>query len=252
MPPPDHTFLCVVGSRATSAYGRRICASLIAGLAPYPITIVSGMALGIDAEAHTAALDAGLPTIAVLPSSLDQQSLYPATNRSLAARILKEGGALISEYGEPHKAMVYDFPKRNRIVAGISHAALIIEAGEKSGTLITARLALDYNREVLAVPHELGTKTGEGGNRLIREGATLVRSADDIVQALGIKPPTQAALPVDLTASELKVLETLLEPLERDELIEESSLDIHDLTIALSSLSIRGLIIERLGKIERC
>ncbi|MCC7500262.1 DNA-protecting protein DprA [Candidatus Nomurabacteria bacterium] len=252
MPPPDHTLLCVVGSRATSTYGRRVCASLIAGLAPYPITIVSGMALGIDAEAHTAALDAGLPTIAVLPSSLDQQSLYPATNRPLAARILKEGGALISEYGEPHKAMVYDFPKRNRIVAGISHAALIIEAGEKSGTLITARLALDYNREVLAVPHELGTKTGEGVNRLIREGATLVRSADDIVQALGIKPPTQAALPVDLTASELKVLETLLEPLERDELIEESSLDIHDLTIALSSLSIRGLIIERLGKIERC
>lgn len=252
MPPPDHLFLCVVGSRTTSAYGRGICASLIAGLAPYPITIVSGMALGIDAEAHKAALSAGLPTVAILPSSLDQQSLYPATNRLLAERILKEGGALISEYGTPHKAMMYDFPKRNRIVAGISHAALIIEASEKSGTLITARLALDYNREVLAVPHELNTKTGEGVNRLIREGATLIRSADDIVQALGIKQPDQAILPVDLTALETKVLETLNEPLEREELIEASSLDIHDLAIALSSLSIRGLIIERFGKIERC
>ncbi len=252
LPPQDYTLLCVVGSRTTSEYGKRVCASLIADLAPYPIAIVSGMALGIDAEAHTAALNAGIPTVAVLPSSLDQQSLYPATNRPLAKRILESGGALISEYGEPHKAMIYDFPKRNRIVAGMSHAALIIEAGEKSGTLITARLALDYNREVLAVPHELGKKTGEGVNRLIREGATLIRSAEDIVQALGIKQPDQAVLPVDLTALETKVLETLNEPLEREELIEASSLAIHDLNVALSSLLIRGLITERLGKIERC
>jgi DNA processing protein len=150
--------------------------------------------------------------------------------------------------------MIHDFPKRNRISAGMSHASLIIEAGEKSGTLITARLALDYNREVLAIPHELGRAGGEGSNRLLREGATLVRNADDILQVLGIKPldkPVQAALPTDLTEPEIKVLHSLAEALARDELIEYSGLSAQDANIALSSLFIRGLITERLGKIER-
>src|SRR3989344_3348655 len=246
MPPKDHKYLCVVGSRATSIYGRRVCQQLIAGLAGYPLVIVS--------EAHKAAMDVRLPTIAVLPSSCDDASIYPSTNRPIAQRILARGGALLSEDEGPHKAAIYDFPKRNRISAGMSHCALIIEAGEKSGTLITARLALDYNREVLAIPHELGRETGSGVNRLIREGATLVRTADDILQALGIKPldtPKQAALPTDLTAPEVKTLHALVEPLVRDELIENSGLSAQEANIALSSLLIRGLIVERLGKIER-
>jgi DNA processing protein len=254
LPPAGSRYLCVVGSRATSLYGRRTCQQLIAGLARYPVAIVSGMALGIDSEAHKAALDAGLPTVAVLPSSCDEASLYPATNKPLAQRILAQGGALISEEKGPHKAMIHDFPKRNRISAGMSQAALIIEAGEKSGTLITARLALDYNREVLAVPHELGRETGAGVNRLIREGATLVRTADDVLQALGIKPldnPQQAALPTDLSAPEAQVLHALDEALLRDELIERAKLSAQEANIALSSLLIRGLIVERLGKIER-
>lgn len=255
LPSKKYTYLAVVGSRATSPYGRRICASLIAGLAQYPVAIVSGMALGIDGEAHKAALDVGLPTVAVLPSSLDPNSMYPSSNRALAERILKSGGALISEVGEPHKAHISDFPKRNRIVAGLSHAALIVEAGEKSGTLITARLALDYNREVLAVPHELGKPTGMGVNQLIREGATLVRTGSDIAQALGFSPPdvpTQLPLPTDLTIPERSVLDTLMAPMVRDELIQESKLSAQDANIALSALLIRGLITERLGKIERC
>jgi DNA processing protein len=254
MPPKDHLFLCVVGSRATSLYGRRVCQQLIAGLAGYPVAIVSGMALGIDSEAHKAAMDVGLPTVAVLPSSCDDASIYPSTNRPVAQRILARGGALISEDKGPHKAAIYDFPKRNRISAGMSQATLIIEAGEKSGTLITARLALDYNREVLAIPHELGKETGAGVNRLIREGATLVRTSDDILQALGIKPldtPKQMPLPTDLTETEAKVLHALTESLVRDELIERADLSAQDANIALSSLLIRGLIIERLGKIER-
>ncbi len=254
MPPKDFKYLCVVGSRACSIYGRRMTQQLIAGLAGYPIAIVSGMALGIDSEAHKAALDVGLPTIAVLPSSCDDASLYPATNKALAQRILARGGALVSEDKGPHKAAIYDFPKRNRISAGMSTASLIIEASEKSGTLITARLALDYNREVLAIPHELGKETGAGINRLIREGATLVRTADDILQSLGIKPldtPKQAALPTDLTEVEAKVLHALTEALVRDELIERSELSAQEAGVALSSLQIRGLIVERLGKIER-
>lgn len=254
LPPKDYKYLCVVGSRACSVYGRRMTQKLIAGLAGYPVAIVSGMALGIDSEAHKAAMDVGLPTIAVLPSSCDDASIYPSTNKAVAQRILAQGGALIAENEAPYKAMIHDFPKRNRISAGMSRASLIVEAGEKSGTLITARLALDYNREVLAIPHELERETGAGVNRLIREGATLVRTADDILQALGVKPldtPKQAALPTDLSKPEMQVLHALDEALVRDELIERAELSAQEANIALSSLLIRGLIIERLGKIER-
>lgn len=253
LPPRDFKLLCVVGSRATTQYGRRMCQSLISGLSRSPIAIVSGMALGIDSEAHKAALDVGLPTIAVLPSSCDDASMYPSTNKALAARILARGGALISESAGPYKAMLHDFAKRNRIGAGMSHVTLIIEAGEKSGTLITARLALDYNREVLAVPHELGRETGAGVNRLIREGATLVRTSEDILEALGLasEKPEQAKLPTDLTETETKVLSTLTEALVKDEIIEYAEISAQEANVALSSLLIRGLIVERLGKIQR-
>ena len=139
-------------------------------------------------------------------------------------------------------------------MAAMAHATLIIEAGEKSGTLITARLALDYNREVLAIPHELGKDTGKGVNRLIREGATLVRHADDILLALGFEPsvdPLQGTLPTDLNDAEIKIMEALTEALVKDELIEQTELSAQEASIALSSLLIRGLIVERLGKIER-
>ncbi len=254
LPAADNKVLCVVGSRACTPYGRRQTQKLVAGLAGYPITIVSGLALGIDGEALAAALDVGLPAVAILPSSCDDASIYPATNRPLAARILARGGCLLSEERGPHKAAIHDFPKRDRLMAGMAHVSLVVEAGEKSGTLITARLALDYNREVLAVPHELERQSGVGANRLLREGATLVRSADDILQALGIKPsdkPRQTPLPNDLTAPEAQVLEALSAPRLRDELIVLSKLSAQDANIALSSLLIRGLITERLGKIER-
>jgi DNA processing protein len=254
MPPAGYKWVCVVGSRACTPYGRRQTQKLVAGLAGYPVVIVSGLALGIDGEALKAALDVGLPAVAILPSSVDDASIYPKTNHALAHRILARGGALLSEERGPYKAALFNFPKRDRIMAGISHVSLIIEAGEKSGTLITARLALDYNREVLCVPHELDKESGLGANRLLREGATLVRNSDDILQALGIKPsdkPTQALLPTDLTESELAVLTSLTGPLVRDELIESADLSAQEAGVALSSLLIRGLITERLGKIER-
>lgn len=253
LPAPERTLLCVVGSRACSAYGRRQTQRLIAGLSAYPITIVSGMALGIDSEAHKAALEVGLPTVAVLPSSCDDASLYPSTNRVLAQQILKSGGALVSENEAPFKAMIHSFPERNRVMAGMSRVTLIIEAGEKSGTLITARLALDYNREVLAIPHELGRESGSGVNQLLREGATLVRNSSDILRALDLAPHSavQPTLPLDLSSGETRVFKVLTEPLARDELIERSHLPTQDVNIALSSLLIRGLIVERLGKVER-
>lgn len=253
MPPPNTLFLCVVGSRATSPYGRRMTAKLISGLAGSPVSLVSGLALGTDAEAHRAALDAGVPTVAVLPSSCDEESVYPASNRALARRILENNGALISEYPPGTRPMLHHFPARNRIMAGMSKAVTIIEASEKSGTLITARLALEYNHEVLAVPHEVGKTGGEGANRLIREGAALVRESADILQALGLSvEQKQMALPTDLTQEEKVLLEALTGSLGRDELEEATGLSTQKLNVALSSLLIRGLIAERLGKVERC
>ena len=254
LPAPHLKYLCVVGSRACSPYGRRQTVKLIAGLANYPIAIISGLALGLDAEAHKAALDVGLPTLAVLPSSVDDASIYPSSNQSLAQRILAQGGGLISEYKGPFKAQLYGFPARDRLMAGFSHATLITEAGEKSGTLITARLALDYNRDVMGIPHELDKESGRGVNRLLREGATLVRDSDDILQVLGIKPsdkPQQIQLPTDLMPAEAAILEALQGPLTRDELLESCGLLAQEANIALSSLQIRGLIDERLGKFER-
>ena len=253
MPPPDYTYLCVVGSRRTTQYGERVLYKLMGGLAKYPIAIVSGMAWGTDANAHKAALDVGLPTIAVLPSGLDDKVMYPHMNRPLAKRILKSGGALLSENPNDFVAMLHSFPQRNRIAAGMSKASLIVEAGDKSGTLITARLAMDYNREVLVVPHEIGHENGVGCNSLIHDGATLIRRSDDILQALGFKleEANQAALPMDLTEPEAAVLEALTKALVRDEIIERAELTAQDANIALSSLLIRGLISERLGKIER-
>ncbi len=254
MPDKERVLLCVVGSRSATSYGRRMTQKLIAGLAQYPIAIVSGLAHGIDTEAHKAAIDVGLPTIAVLPSSLDEASLYPANNIILARNILLKGGCLLSENEAPFKAMLHSFAERNRVMAGMSKATLIIEAGERSGTLITAKLALSYNSEVLAIPHELERPTGTGVNRLIREGATLVRDSADIAQVLGFKiddTPIQQTLPTDLTDTEAGVLGVLIEPLLHDEIIESVNAATKDIQIALSSLLLRGLIIERLGKIER-
>lgn len=254
MPEKERVLLCVVGSRSATAYGRRITHKLIAGLAQYPVALVSGLAHGIDTEAHKAALDVGLPTIAVLPSSLDEASIYPANNCILARTILLKGGCLLSENEAPFKAMLHSFAERNRVMAGMSKATLIIEAGERSGTLITSRLALDYNHEVLAVPHELERPTGIGVNRLIREGAVLIQNSADIAKALGFKiddTPVQQTLPTDLTDAEATVLHILTEPLIHDEVLEKSGGSAREIHVALSSLIIRGLIIERLGKIER-
>jgi DNA protecting protein DprA len=151
-PTSGYKWLAVVGSRACSEYGRRVCKFLIEGLRGYPIVIVSGLAYGMDAEAHRNALDTGLPTVAVPGSGLDWDVVYPRANVSLAREILTAGGALLSEEKPDMRATGYTFPKRNRVMAGLSHATLMIEAREKSGSLITAKLTTEYNRELLVVP----------------------------------------------------------------------------------------------------
>lgn len=250
LPTPETALLSVVGSRRASSYGSDVLRELISGLAKYPIAIISGLALGIDALAHRTALETGLHTVAVPGSGLGWNVLYPRMHVRLAQEILESGGALISEFPEDFTATPWSFPKRNRIMAGLSHATLIIEAGKKSGTLITARLAMEYNRDVLVVPAPILVAHGVGSNQLLRLGATPITCTEDILEALHIDVeninPKQTHM---LSPSERKVLEFLTEPLPRDEIIRQLGVPISEANILLSSMELRGIIVERYGKI---
>lgn len=184
--------LAVVGSRDLSDYGRKACEQLIAGLAGYPVSIVSGLALGADACAHQAALRAGLHTIAVPGSGLGDTTISPRTNAALAQDILAAGGLLLSEHPDDYLPHPYDFPSRNRIMVGLAHAVLVIEAGPTSGTLITARLTHEYNRELLCVPHQITDSHAFGANLYLRLGATLIAESSHILEALGIPMKTES------------------------------------------------------------
>lgn len=245
--------LAVVGSRRYSSYGKQVCESLIAGLAGYPIVIVSGLALGIDAIAHQAALDAGLTTLAFPGSGLNWNVLYPAQHRSLAESILDSGGALLSEYEHDTRGAHWTFPRRNRLEAGIAHMTLVIEAEADSGTLITARLATDYNSSVGAVPGPITSPSSYGTNWLLKMGAVPVTEPADILKELGLTPLTTrdvAAFHM-LSKDEERVLAALSEPKTKDELIDELGLDPAQAGILFTSLEIKGVVTETLGILER-
>jgi DNA processing protein len=177
--------VAVVGSRGMTPYGRAVTEQLAGQLAERGITIVSGLALGIDAAAHEAALKHPGMHLAVLAGGLDE--IYPASNTRLAQRLLEQGGAVISEYPVGTPSFKQNFIARNRIVAGLANALLIVEATDKSGTLHTARFALEQNRDVLVVPGNITSPNSVGCNQLIKTGATPVTSVDDILFALGTK-----------------------------------------------------------------
>ncbi len=180
----DLPLVSIVGSRKPTRYGRTVTSDIAASLAKNGIGIVSGLALGIDAEAHRAALTAEGYTLAVMASGLDK--FYPVTNRQLGIRILKNGGAMISEYEEGTPPLKQHFPARNRIVAGLSQAVIVTEAAEKSGSLITANFALEQNRLVMAVPGNITSSMSRGTNNLIKAGAIPVTDANDVLIALGL------------------------------------------------------------------
>ncbi|MDQ1299948.1 MAG: processing protein [Patescibacteria group bacterium] len=188
LPSKDIKKLVVVGSRALTPYGEEICEKLIQGLTGFPISIVSGLALGTDACAHRAALKAGLHTIAIPGSGLSDKVIAPQTNLGLAKEILLAGGALLSEHEPGTTARPQYFPSRNRIMVGLADAVLVIEAGERSGTLITARLASEYSRDLMCVPHRIGDVNSEGPHLFIRLGAELITGPDDILETLGFEP----------------------------------------------------------------
>lgn len=249
----DYIYLTIVGSRKYTNYGKEVCDKLIQGLRGYPIVIVSGLALGMDTIAHRAALSAGLITVAFPGSGLSDTVIYPASNIGLAREILNAGGALVSELDPDVKAANWTFPRRNRLMAGISMATLVIEATNKSGTRITAKLATEYNRDVLAVPGSIFSESSTGTNQLIREGATPITNVTELLQALGFEKSETA--PLDLmkncTEDERKVLQLLSSPMPRGELIRNLEMNTSTASALLSMMEINGLISESMGEIHR-
>jgi len=251
LPSTDLKWLAVVGSRAMTAYGRQACERLIGGLRGYPVVIVSGLAFGVDAAAHKAALGAGLPTVAVPGSGLEWSVLYPRANMGLAREIVKAGGALLSEYEPELRAADYTFPQRNRIMVGLCHATLVIEAKERSGSLISARLTTEYNRELLVVPGSIFSPESRGTHQFLKLGATPVTEPEDILRALGIKPEDKEKISrTDISEEEARVLQIIANPLSRDELMEALELPISEANILLSTMEIKGLIVEELGVVR--
>lgn len=248
LPPPDTVLLTVVGARKHSAYGREACETLIAGLAGYDIAIVSGLAMGIDGIAHESAMRAGLRTVAVPGSGIDPKVLYPKAHKHLAERIIDAGGALLSEYHPDTPAAPWTFPQRNRIMAGFARATLLIEAGEKSGTLITARLAADYNRELMAVPGSIFSILSKGTNQFIALGATPVSSSEDVLRVLGFAPeetkPTESLNLSLFPDDERAILELLSEPMPREMIFDALEISASEANVTLMKLEIAGHIVD--------
>ncbi len=257
--PADAEGVAVVGTRQASDYGRRVAEHLSGGLARHGITVVSGLAYGIDAAAHRAALDAGGRTVAVLGSGVDR--IYPAAHAPLVRRLLDaDAGALVSEFppGTPPDAK--HFPRRNRIVAGMTLGTVVAESRQRGGALLTAAIALEEGREVFAAPAPLFSES-TGTNRLIQRGyAALVTDADEIAETLAPlrrhapaaapdAAPAPTALPADLVAVERRLMEVLTsEPRPLDAVVEAAGLDAPTALVYLLQLEFRGLVRQLAGK----
>ena len=241
--------VAIVGTRKPTAYGREVAHQLAYELASKGVIIVSGLALGIDSLAHEAALRHGLYTLAIPGGGLGDFAIYPARHKPLAKKILESGGGLLSEYDPDFRATTWSFPERNRLVAGISHATMVIEAGEKSGSLITARLAADYNRELLVVPGNIFSDNSKGTHQFLKLGATPVTEPSDILNALGIEMKSAETLSVmpALSSEEEVIINILSEPTERDTLIRKSGLSTETASIVLMRMEMNGLILESAG-----
>jgi len=252
LPSNAYTAICIVGSRKASAYGKRVTEHIITGLSGAPVVIVSGLALGIDGYAHRTALHNNIPTIAVPGSGLNQDVLYPKSHHTLAQDIVQNGGCLLSEYEPSFQATRWSFPKRNRIMAGLSQAIIVIEASQRSGTLITARLGLEYNRDVMAVPGSIFSDGSKGTHQLIRDGAYPITSVQDIYDTLHLShtndsEPSNPKQSPPLTKTEQFIYSLLKEPKSRDELVRESKMNTGTVSIIITQLELKGSIKEEGG-----
>ena len=236
--------LAVVGTRKNTSYGKQITQEIVSKLAQSGLTIVSGLALGIDGLAHQACLESKGETIAVLGSGLD--SIYPISNRNIAENIIKNNGAIISEYPLGTKPLKQHFPARNRIISGLSLGTLVIEGDKDSGSLITARYALEQNREVFAVPGSVFAKNSFGPNNLIKMGAKPVTCATDILEALNLELATQIIenkkIIPDSKEEEIILKFLSSEPAHIDELIKKSKLKSSIVNSTLTLMEMKGKV----------
>ncbi|MFH1509380.1 MAG: DNA-processing protein DprA [bacterium] len=240
--PQTKQYIAVVGPRKCSRYAREVVRYLISRLEGYDVTIVSGLALGIDAEAHAEALKAGLPTLAVLGSGIADEFIYPRSNFGLAQEILKSGGALISEYNN-EQAHPHYFIARNRIISGLCQNILVAEAPKKSGALITADYALSQNRDVLTFPSKILETSGYGTNQLLKDGAYLITEADDLITKLDFSKKDQKEIPCKFSTVEKSILTALsCESLSLDNLCDKLDLSPEILLSNLTNLELLGKV----------
>jgi DNA processing protein len=247
----DEPSVAIVGARRAGAYGRRVAEELARGLAQSGVTVVSGLAAGIDAAAHRGALDGGGRTIAVLGTGVDR--VYPSWNATLATTVAGQG-ALVSEFACGTDARPWHFPRRNRIISGLTLGTIVVEAAERSGSLITARYALEQGREVFAVPGPLGVALHQGPHRLIQQGALLVTSADDVLDA--VAPMLRSRLiaarvrqaDATVTAGERRLLDALVEGVRHvDDLVRTAAVSADVALETLLALELRGLVEQQPG-----
>ncbi|MCA9972511.1 MAG: DNA-processing protein DprA [Anaerolineales bacterium] len=247
----DRLAVAVVGTRRLTSYGRQVTRDLVTGLVQNGVTVVSGLARGIDAVAHKMALELGGRTIAVLGSGLDQ--IYPAENRHLVPQIQAGRGAVLTEYALGTKPEARNFPPRNRIISGLSLGIVVVEADVRSGALITVRFALEQGREVFAVPGNINSPASRGTNELIQQGAKLVTSVEDILEELNLSMVTaqtavQLALPE--TAEEVALLANLSrQPTHVDDLARLTGLPTSTLNSTLTLMELKGMV-QQVGRMN--
>lgn len=240
----QQNFLTIVGSRTLTHYHQQATEKLIKDLANSNLAIVSGLAIGIDSLSHQSALNNNLATIAVLGSGLDESVIYPQNNIPLARQIITQNGLLLSEYPANSQPQLHCFPKRNRILAGLSKATVVISGALKSGTLITAQVAIDEGREVLALPGNINYTLNQGPNSLIANGAKIINSANDILKIYNLSSDNKTISKIKFTNKQHAQIYSLLqtEPLTLVELAKRLSKTTSQINILISELEIQGLI----------
>lgn len=249
--------IAIVGSRDADSYGLQSSFSLAKHLARQGIAIISGLAKGVDSSAHKGVLEAGGRTAAILGNGIDR--IYPAENKGLSESIIDSGGAVITEFPIGEKPERYNFPRRNRIISGLSNGTVVVEAASRSGSLITASFALDQGRDVFAVPGPLGSKMSRGCNRLIKQGAILIENYKDILDSLGWELKEDIAVSQvntvredsgeDLSDIERDILSRIeFEPVIVDRIIEETNFAVSNVESSLMMLEIKGFVKQLPGK----
>ena len=247
----DLPCISIVGTRRSTSYGRRATQEIVRDLVASGLGIVSGLALGIDGEAHKATLEANGYTIAILGTGIDEATIYPREHLKLAHQILESGGALVSEVPLGSPSFKHAFPRRNRLIAGWTPATVVIEANESSGSLITAKLALEDNREVLAVPGSIWSEVSMGCNKLLSLGAKACTGSQDILDSIKLDRPelvSQVRASMPLTSQESHILALISGHIHIDDLATQANLDSATTSAHLSLLEMKGYVAQLGGQ----